>query len=275
MKKINVVTVLVLVALFLSSGCGKLGSLRQKKTSQENKPSEPRRLEAKMIDNLAIPAVSEIVSDKPDEKCAFGKCREIDLNIPAAVFDVDNFYRTEMLKNGWTNSDQSDDKLKDAESVVSVLRFNTEKEKAEIKIVSRGDDKCETTIRVGENPEYTRKLDDEKREAYRETRNNQRIAEREKTQNDFPMPACAAQSNSLMESDALTLTGECTDNIGAVTKFFKTEAPRKNWILKDQNAGGAASDSTILIFTKGSQKSLVTLIKKTENSISLNVRISK
>lgn len=266
MKNLSVLFILILFTISLTCGCNKIGPAGQQKAENpesSDKPREPIILNAKMIDNIAIPVNSEIISDKKDNEDSRRQRRTIELKVSAAVYDVANFYRTEMPKIGWTISKRNS-KTEDVDSIISNLEFNNEKEEVDMNIVNDGDDKSQITIRIGESLEYRQK--NRKQEVEDKT---------DKIKNGFPMPSCADGSNTLMEPNSLTLTAECAENISSVSKFFIEMAPQNDWVLKEQTGKEKDADSVILIFNKGNQKALVTLIKNNEKLTSLNVRISK
>lgn len=262
MKNITTTFLVILIIIFFILGCSKIDLLRQSPKKIDINPDKnrtPITLSAKNIDNIAVPADAEIVSDEkgnsPIEK------RKIEIKIPAKVFDAANFFRTEMPKNGWKLSDRNDRK-EDSSSILAFLNFTNEKEEVEILVSSEKDNSCMAEIRLAENPEYSRK----KREA--ETDNKI-----ENILNGFPLPECADQFNRMMINGNLTLSGNCPENIGAISKFFEEGALKNNWIAKKQNDN--SSSSKIMIFEKNNQKALVTIMKENENSTSINIQISK
>lgn len=271
MKSINPVFIIILLTISLICGCSKTSLLGQKTSEQTiDKSREPIILQAKMIDNIAIPADSEIISDKSEEKKIFGKTRTIKIKVPAAVYDVTGFFKTEMPKNSWTSSERNN-RENDPTSITSSLEFTNEKEKIDVRIVIQSDDSSEVELKIGESDEYRKK----KRQAERAEDNERRKNDIDKINNGFPMSPCADEYNTLKEPNSLTLGGECAENISSVAKFFTEMAPQNDWELKEQTGKGKDADSMVLTFAKGNQKALVTLIKNDENSTSLKVRISK
>lgn len=262
MKNSTTTFLVISTVIFFVLGCSKINSMRQPPPAEDLRPDKSRppvTLNAKKIDDIAVPANAEIISDEKGDS-RFTK-REINLKVSATVYDAANFFKTEMPKNGWTPSDRNDPE-NDPESILSFLDFTNEKEAVSVSISNGSDEKCEVEIRVKENPEYSRKR--------RETETDNRI---ETALNDFPLPECAAQFNRMMINGNLTLSGNCDESFSTISKFFEVEAPKKGWIGKKQN--DSASGSKILIFEKNDKKALVTIMKETENSVSLNIQITK
>lgn len=262
MKNITTTFLVISTTIFFILGCSKIDSLRQTPKTNDIKPDKnrtPITLNAKNIDNIAVPADAEIISDEKGNS-SFEK-RKIEIKIPAKVYDAANFFRTEMPKNGWKLSDRNNRK-EDTDSILSFLDFTNEKEEVSLSISNGVDDKCEVEIRIRENPEYSRK----KREAEADNKI-------ETVLNGFPLPECADQFNRMMINGNLTLSGNCSENINTISKFFEEEAPKNSWIAKKQNDN--SSNSKIMIFEKNNQKAVVTIMKENESSTSVSIQIPK
>lgn len=273
MKNSSVNLLLILLILFIVSGCKYSGLFsRQNDTDNTNRAREkalqrekereaenraPIPLTAKMIEDFPAPSDAEIIPDEADEKKPFWVKKEIKMKSSASVYDVANFYRQEMIKNDWQDNERNNRGKEDARSILAFLTFTNEEEEVDVNISSGRNDGSEIEIRVSES---------------RESRRNRSDLEK---RNLIPMPACADGSNMITDGSGTTLTAVCAEDLSSVAKFYSVELPKAQWELKNKVGNADSGDTVTMIYTKENQKGTVTLVREGKNSTSVSVRVTK
>lgn len=268
MKNLNANLFLILLVFFVAAGCKNGFFSSSSKTRNEDKNRAPIALTAKMVENLPAPSDAETAYEKADEKRPPWVKKFIRLKSAASVYDVTNFYCEEMVKNGWRSDEDNERDRKDSRSIFSTLKFLSETEEADVRIITDSDDGSKIEIEISENSEYSAKRRDEERRKDREERDEER-------RRLFPMPACADGSNMITSGGGTTLSAVCNEQLSSVAKFYSEEPPKAGWKLNSKTGNAESGETVTMIYNKEDRRAIITLVRDGANSTSVNVRIVK
>lgn len=273
MKNSVINLLLILSIIFIVSGCKFSGlfsrendtdninrmrekALQQERERREAETRDPIPLEAKMVEGFPAPSDAEIIPNETDRKKGFWVKREIKLKSGSAVYDVANFYRKEMIKNGWKDNETNDRRKEDPRSILAFIHFSNDEEETDVNISSDANDGSTIEIRVSEN---------------RESRRKRTALEK---RNLIPMPACADGSNMITTGSSTTLSAVCAEDLSSIARFYDEELPKADWELKSKTGNVDSGETVTMTYTKENKRAIIMLVREGTNSTSVNVRVS-
>ncbi len=240
---------LICLTLFLFSGCKNFDFLREKIANT----NPPKNLTAKMLSDFPIPANSEVIADRKSADDFSEQKRIIELESSETVYDVSNFFRRELQKNGWTQDERNARRKIDRRNIISILEFSKESAEADIHIFMNSDKGSKIDITIREKSENI--------------------------ENHIPIHECAQKANRITINDEFRLSVNCWENLSTLAEFYSEEFPKKGWLPANQPenfvSGKTERSPVNIAFAKENMKALVSLVEIGTDRTSIKITITK